>query len=280
VQFSRTWAALVTYSALLASMAVAQPAMPTNSVILRTLMVESKYGRATMFSLDQDQREYWITAKHVLTGAKHPPYGSIATKTVSLRVLNPGAVGEQWLPVNFSVLDPGKDIDIVVLAAAKLLLDKPLPSVATGSEQLFFGGDCEFLGFPYGGGWRAKIGGERSFWMPYAKHCTVSTFATEEPKIWVLDGINNAGFSGGPVIIKTGTDQRIIAVVSGYLTEPTDVIPSVARKLTPPKASANAPAERARGTVNVNSGFIIAFDIGYAIEAINKNPIGPLREAK
>jgi hypothetical protein len=243
-------------------------------------MVESKYGRGTIFSLDVDHREYWITAKHIVSGAKHPPYGSVTSKSVALRILDPTAQGEQWLLVNFSVIDPGNDIDIVVLAPPELVLRNPLPSVATGSEGLALGGDCEFLGFPYGGGWRAQISGV-SLWLPYVKHCTVSTFAVGDPRIWVLDGIDNPGFSGGPVIIKTGLEQRVIAVVSGYLTEPTEVIPSAAGKLSPTKTSAKAkrPAERPKGTVNVNSGFIIAFDIKYAIDAINKNPVGPLREA-
>jgi hypothetical protein len=282
VQFSQTWAALLTYFALLASTALAQPASPTTNVLTRITMVESEHGRATIFSLDVDHREYWITAKHVVTGAEHPPYGSITSRSAALRILNPGAVGEQWLSVNFSVLDPGKDIDIVVLASPKLLLDNPLPSLATGSENLPLGGDCEFLGFPYGGGWRANFAGGQSFWMPFVKHCTVSAMATMEPRIWVLDGINNAGFSGGPVIIKTGLEQKIIAVVSSYLTEPTDVIPSAAGKLAPIKTSANdkKTAEHTGGKINLNSGFIIAYDIKYIFDAINKSPIGPLRESK
>jgi hypothetical protein len=32
--------------------------------------------------------------------------------------------------------------------------------------------------------------------------------------------------------------------------------------------------------VNANSGFMIAFYISYAVEAIKKNPIGPLRKVK
>jgi hypothetical protein len=36
--------------------------------------------------------------------------------------------------------------------------------------------------------------------MPYVKHCTVSTWVSGEPKVWVLDGINNVRFSGGPVV--------------------------------------------------------------------------------
>jgi hypothetical protein len=75
-------------------------------------MIESPTSRGTAFSLDVDEREYWITAKHVLTGAEHPPYGSIKSKTAQLKILQ----GQQWITVDFSVLDPGEDIDIVVLA--------------------------------------------------------------------------------------------------------------------------------------------------------------------
>jgi hypothetical protein len=87
--------------------------------------------------------------------------------------------------------------------------------------------------------------------------------------MWILDGINNPGFSGGPVTLGTGTNLRIVAVVSGYHTEPTDVIRG------DPRA-----AKGAKDTVNVNSGFIIAYDISCAVDLIEKNPIGPQRPAK
>jgi len=259
---------------LQASIALAQPAPPTNNILTRILMVESRYGRGSTFSIDVDGREYWITAKHILTGAEHPPYGSFTSKSVSLRILSPSADGgEQWLPVNFSVIDAGNDIDIVVLAMPRPLLMNPLPSEPADSSGIMLGGDCEFLGFPYGGGWRASWKEGPSFWMPYVKHCSVSTLVSGEPRVWVLDGINNAGFSGGPVVYRTGPEQKIIAVVSGYHLEPTDVIASAAKKVP-----ARKPEEHLK--VNLNSGFIIAFDISYAIEAIAKHPIGPLRAAK
>jgi hypothetical protein len=96
--------------------AVAQMAAPTVNLIERVLMVQSvvPQGKAgtinvvgTIFSIDIDHREYWLTAKHILTGAKHPPYGSVTEKSVSLSILNPNAQGEQWESVNFSVIDPG-----------------------------------------------------------------------------------------------------------------------------------------------------------------------------
>jgi len=252
------------------SMAVAQIAAPTFNIALRVLMVESQYGRGSIFSIDVDQREYWITARHILTGAKHPPYGSITDKLVSLRILNPNAQVEelQWRTVNFSVIDPGREeVDIVALAASEPLLDNPLPSMTADSTGAMLGGDCEFLGYAYGGGWRAEFADGQTLWLPFVKHCTVS--ATIMPqRVWVLDGINNDGFSGGPVIFGTGAQQKLLGVISVYHTEPTQVIYSMPAPPTP------------KATVNVNSGFIIAYDIVHAVQAIHEHPIGPLRKAK
>ena len=270
--------------------ALAQTSAPTFNVLTRMTMVQSQYGRGTIFSLDVDGREYWITAKHIVTGAEHPPYGAVTAKSESLEILNPGSPGEQWLPVTFSVIDTEMDVDIVVLAAPKPLLTNPMSSVTADATGAFFGGDCEFLGFPYGGGWRGTFAGPNgntSFWMPFTKHCTISAMSSagsvmteQDKKIWVLDGINNAGFSGGPVIFRTGTDQRIMAVISGYITEPTEVNSTVQEKSVTKKPKPITSEAQHKQTVSVNSGFILAFDISYAITAIHNNPIGPLRQTK
>ena len=95
----------------------AQSATPTVGVLTRTLIIQSQYFRGTTFSIDVDKREYWITAKHILTGAKHPPFGSIAETHVTLKLLDPTSRAEKWLTIPFTVIDTEKDVDIVVLAA-------------------------------------------------------------------------------------------------------------------------------------------------------------------
>ena len=86
--------------------------------------------------------------------------------------------------------------------------------------------------------------------------------------MWILDGINNPGFSGGPVIVGTGDSLKFAAVISGYYLEPTEVIRGGGSQLAP-----DVPND----LVNVNSGFILAFDIAHAVDVIKKNPIGPKR---
>jgi hypothetical protein len=168
-----------------ASTLLAQSAIPTSNVLTRMTVLESQYGTGSTFSIDVENREYWITAKHMLTGANHSPYGSIAIKSVSLRLLNPAGEGERWITVKFSVIDTEKDVDIVVLAPPTPLLTNPLPSVSLDSAGIPFGGDCEFLGFPYGGGWQTKFNNGQPYWLPFMKHCIIS-------------GANNlAGMKGG-----------------------------------------------------------------------------------
>lgn len=242
-------------------------AQPTINMLQRVMMIEHNSERGTVFSIDVDGREYWVTARHILTGAKRKPYGVFPDKTAGVKLLNPGGDGEQWSPQKFTVLQPTADVDIVVLVPAAPILGDVHPSPPATSDGMMFGGNCEFLGFAFGGGWRIEMGAG-SFWMPYIKRCTVSGM-DRNSRLWVLDGINNPGFSGGPVILGTGKDLKIVAVISGFHQEPTEVIRGDAKAGDVPK-----------DIVNLNSGFILAYDIFHAVDLIKKNPTGPQRPAK
>jgi hypothetical protein len=274
-----------------------QSAQATNNALLRTFMIETNFGRGTTFSIDLDNREYWITAKHMFTGIKTGPAGVFNTKTVQANILSQIGDGDEghdlhWMTETFTVIDPGKDIDILVLVPNHLLLNYPRDfTLRAESKGVGLGGDCEFLGFPYGGGWKTRFQDTKDpdkknwMWLPYVKHCTPSAQPQEQGiGIWVLDGINNEGFSGGPVLYGTGPNQEVFAVISGFHQEPLEVLPdrSPGEKQTgsippSPKLPGKKSKEPRKEIVNANSGFIIAFDIELAIKAIQNDPIGPLR---
>jgi hypothetical protein len=275
-----------------------QAAQSTNNALFHTFLIETNFGRGTSFSVDVDNREYWITAKHMFTGIKIGPAGAFTTKTVTANLLSQIGTGDEghdlhWRTETFTVIDPGKDIDILVLVPDHLLLPnyKRDFNLTARSANVGFGGDCEFLGFPYGGGWKMqwadpKVPDTKTWmWLPYMKHCTVSAQIQDKGiAIWVLDGIINEGFSGGPVLYATGPNQEAFAVISGFHQEPLEVLPAPSpnQKQTSsippsPKLPGDKPKVPEKQIVNANSGFIIAFDIEPAIRAIQNNPTGPLR---
>jgi hypothetical protein len=55
---------------------------------------------------------------------------------------------------------------------------------------------------------------------------------------------------------------------------------SADRKFKGSVAPVTAPAAHPKGTVNLNSGFIIAYAFSYVTDAIKKNPIGAPLTAK
>lgn len=268
-----------------------QPATPTVNALERTFMIQTAHGRGTAFSIDVDNREYWVTAKHLFTGIESGPQGEFVTKTVQVNILAPvgnGDTGEgqNWQTWTFTTIDPGKDIDILVLVPDHLLLTYARDfNLKFGGENVTLGGDCMFLGFPYGGGWRSKWAPTGQWlWWPYIKHCTISgTVGDPNILVHVLDGINNKGFSGGPVLYDTGLNQRVFAVISGYHTEPLEVLPAssagdaAASAIPPPPRLPDEDSAISGQVVQANSGFILAYDIAPAIKAIRANPIGPLR---
>jgi hypothetical protein len=302
-----------------------QSTVANTLALYQTRLISTTKGTGTAFAVDVDNREYWITAKHIFTGIANAPPGVFATKTVEAKLLVPyeagsgGATPEQtWRSYTFTAIDPGKDIDILVLAPKEPVEDSPFKSKGhlkpatdlnpIGKDPLLrFGGDCEFLGYPYGWGSTKKtvivsmnqlvpqsdlINGvklptplPKTGWLqlPFVKHCTLSgSIVQNNITIFVLDGINNLGFSGAPVLAGNGDSQAVFAVISGFHAEPLEVLPAPERRqayvgpASPSPESPGRKSEQGKEIVESNSGLIEAYDITPAIKAIRANPIGPL----
>jgi hypothetical protein len=288
--------------------------------LLQTRLIQTTKGIGTVFVVNVDNREYWVTAKHLFTGIENAPPGVFMTKTVQANILLPFSKDEmdqdkKWVTVTFTTIDPGKDIDILVLAPDHSLTkylppeSMKLASDADPTDEhalVPIGGDCDFLGYPYGSGWRAsmpfytlnkgaKPGDNGKFtisqttkniewaWAPFVKRCTLSASMVQNGMtVFVLDGINNLGFSGGPVVTGNGTSLDVFAVVSSFHAEPLEVLPApepgqayVSPIPPPPPLPGQKSKQQPRQVVESNSGLILAYDITPALKAIHDNPIGP-----
>jgi len=124
-------------------------------------------------------------------------------------------------------------------------------------EGLIYGQDVFFLGFPYDLLGRIILGSE-GYPLPFVKKATVSLF---DSRVIYLDGHNNSGFSGGPVVFpQTGKNEyRVAGVVSGYVERPEPVFDG---------------EHKTPLVYQYNTGIIVAHNIKAALDLITLNPIG------
>ena len=226
--------------------------MITANVIHRVFHIKYGQGTGTCFAIDYDNKQYIVTAKHVVSELKD-------NETVELYF------NGDWTKVSIKVVGHHKTADVSVFAVGTLIgVHKLEPS----SNGIIYGQDTYFLGFPY------RIQDEKSgqinrnFPIPLVKKATLSSITSDDTGGYLLlDGINNPGFSGGPVVFTEPNkrDFKVAAIISKFRfsEEPT----YHQNKETPI-------------SVRANTGIIIAYNIENAIDLINSNPIGKEIEVK
>jgi hypothetical protein len=105
--------------------------------------------------------------------------------------------------------------------------DEKVSQFDIGGKNFYISQECFFLGFPFGLKMDDKEGKiNNGFPLPFVKKGIISSIISDSTKMTqiFLDGHNNPGFSGGPVVITnfgTGNEHkmRIIGIVSAYLNE-------------------------------------------------------------
>ena len=190
------------------------------SAILQSVFL-IKYGNSTgtCFLISHDNNNYLITAKHIF------PVSIPFDSEVDVSLYRNGG----WLPFKPQprlLYHDNSNIDIAVLEVQKDS-SKHMP-FDIGSKNYYSSQDCFFVGFPFGLKMDDDATGSlnQGFPLPFVKNGIISMFINDSMKMTqiFLDGHNNPGFSGGPVVIKNldGQSQnqmRIIGVVSAYLNE-------------------------------------------------------------
>lgn len=221
--------------------------MITTNVYTRVFRIKYAGDCATCFTIENSGRQYLVTARHVVEGIKQSDQIEIYYKRA-------------WHSINCELVGIAHgNIDIAVLALP-IQLSPTLPLEAT-MHNISWGQEVYFLGYPY------EMFGEigdayPDFPMPFVKRATLSCMTTDpDQKVLFLDGYNNPGFSGGPVVFLTPGSNRfkVAAVVHGYHHEPEPIYEG---------------EEETNLSFKYNTGIIITCSIDYALDLINANPIG------
>jgi hypothetical protein len=227
--------------------------VPTSNVLYRVLRLRAGTATGSAFTIEVDAKQYLITARHVLKDF--------------------GAEGEielwmegRWVKMKARAIYPSKaSVDIVALDLGKpVTIDFPLPASSGG---LTLGQQVYFLGYPHGLASSVSAPVPPGFGeIPFLKSGIVSALDDRDPdaNILYLDGQNNPGFSGGPIVFwhaESGS-FRVAGVVRGYRNEALPVLKK--KNLENPQATAyNDLYTRA------NSGIVIGYDIRHIVEAIH-----------
>lgn len=215
----------------------------------------------TCFMVTKDQEQYFVTAAHLFTSSHKS--GSL----FPIQIL----IQNQWRSLDAKVyFHTDRKIDIaIVILPEKILQNLKFPEelskydssakVAQGKgislDPVFpnFGKDVYFYGFPLG-----NLGTEiLGIKFPLVKKAIVSGFIRNNGiDVLLLDGHNNLGFSGGPVVAYNISSKTmcVIGVISGYIPEPIDV-QYKGNKLS----------------VNDNSGIVVCYGRRYIDEVFAEN---------
>ena len=227
--------------------------MLTTNVLQRTFQISFAGDCGTAFTIDIEKRQYLVTARHVVEN-----FGGGVLDIYH---------DSEWKKTNFELVGIGEgDVDIAVLAPKFQL--SPTHTLEATSAHLTLGQTVYFLGFPYGLQQEMTAQMNRKFPFPLVKSGVVSAIDFgDNVSTMLLDGHNNPGFSGGPVVYippnRPASEEnlyRVCGVVSAYPTYPEPVFDSN--------------GDETGQFIKNNPGLVIAHNIKHARELIEVNPVG------
>lgn len=225
-----------------------------SNVFTRTFAIkyEDKFGSG--FTTEVDGKQYLITAKHIFPNNALIDFIEIYQD-------------KKWKRVNVNpIICLDDSIYDVVAFAPNIQISKTLP-LEISSDQIMLSQEVFFLGFPY----FMKTDAEAinlGFPIAFVKKAILSAMNTigKDIDIFFLDGVNNPGFSGGPVVFWDYSKKafKVVGIVASYKYSLDTVY----------LQNSNREIEATDYRIKSNTGIVIAFGMNKIIEAIKNNPIG------
>ncbi len=225
-------------------------------VVSRTHQIMVPDGSTgTAFMLDIDSRQYIITAKHLVQESISPfnIYWEQGWQTIPV-----GLVGHCDGETDISVLHTIHNLP-------KMLY--PKGSHLGIETDLKLAEEVRFYGFPHG---MSTPRGEQSVPVALVNRGIISGFfgtplgSGEES--FLIDGHNNPGFSGGPVVTIRNGEYKVAGVIAGYRHS--------YQRVYGTDAFSQVDETSVIGYLPENTGIIIAYNINPALDIIAENPVG------
>ena len=232
--------------------------MITLGIIERVFNIRCGPQSGTCFAIEQNGRQYVVTAKHVLAKMD-------AQKCIGL------FKSGRWNEYTVKVVGISSDNDVAVLAFPEQLC--PPNGTEASSIGMAVGQDVYFLGFPYG----QQLEQDRKisdFPMPLVKKGILSGIAGNGSGVshFILDAHNNPGFSGGPVVFER--PGAIPPVTSGAIIQRKLKVAGIISGYRESQEPVFQNGQKTSLTYAYNTGIVIAESIHHATEMIEANQIG------
>jgi len=208
-------------------------------MLIRTLYIKAGSKTGTSFLIDYKGKSYLITAKHVVS--------DLPRKNATFQIFQL----HDWKDVTADVMQPKNDeVDIAVLDPHWNTTPSDWnPELSSAGVNI--GGQVYFLGYPFG-----LHGLFHAEYVPFVKHGVYSAVdGSDDTAVRMyVDGFNNEGFSGGPIVAFSNQKWQILGVIKGYYEE---------------AAKTKLGGQSIDTKILVNSGILVGYSIKHALEAID-----------
>jgi S1-C subfamily serine protease len=216
----------------------------TVNVLTRVFQINAGGTLGTAFTIDVNGRQYLVTAKHVVedlpeTSARVELTRQATHKELTVDVLRPN--------------EPA--IDVAVLTLTENI--SPILPLEPTMDGIQIGQDVYFLAFAFGISWLVSSDG---YPFPLVKQGTLSAMDVGgRAKIIYVDGFNNLGFSGGPIVFHPqGSNSLRVAGVVGAYQQQRDKV----------RYMSQYQSRETELVVMTNSGILIGYSIDHALDLI------------
>lgn len=185
-----------------------QRLIPSMDILSKVYLIKFEFysGVGSCFVVYHKGHEYVITAKHnLLANGRGVESGTVVNFDVGSKL--------GWNRYT-GILQVHKNENIDIVAIKRGLSENSNPFEISSDFTMLFD-DAIMLGYPFGYSMEES---NNSNLLPFAKKGIISgVLKIDSVDYFVIDALNNKGFSGGPVFIEQNNILKLIGVVKGYI---------------------------------------------------------------